>query len=240
MAKTTAIGSICAMTTRPPGSLALTHVAGIHETQSDASGERRRDARVRELDLDELQLPWSALTAPSAPAARSPPGCRTAGARDHLLVDEHAVALEVEPRVLERRHVAGELALRLRELRLEGAGVDLRKQLALAHELALAEERLQKLAVDAAADGDGVERRDGAERGEGDGQVAGASEAMTTGVARGPGAADAPPEVLPPWPLPGRVSAYAPPARTQPTMTTAIHVRWQGASGQTSIPQAAA
>src|SRR3989441_6124967 len=51
---------------------------------------------------------------------------------------------------------------------------------------------------------------------------------MTTGVARGPGAADAPPEVLPPWPLPGRVSAYAPPARTQPTMTTAIHVRVAG------------
>src|SRR5204862_4737520 len=69
-----------------------------------------------------------------------------------------------------------ELALRLRNLRLEGAGVDLREQLALTHELALAEERLQELAVDAAADGDGVERRDGAERGEGDGQIAGASE----------------------------------------------------------------
>src|SRR2546430_16375837 len=54
------------------------------------------------------------------------------------------------------------------------------------------------------------------------------ARAMTTGVARGPGAADAPPEVLPPWPLPGRVSAYAPPARTQPTMTTAIHVRVAG------------
>ena len=48
--------------------------------------------------------------------------------------------------------------------------------------------------------------------------------AVTTGVARGTAAADAPPEVLPGWPLPDRVSAYAPPARTQPPITTTIHV----------------
>src|SRR5205814_8891293 len=96
--------------------------------------------------------------------------------RDHLLVDEHAVALEVELRVLQRGHVAGQLSFRLLQLRLKGAGVDLGEQLALAHELALAEVHFEQLAVRAAAHGDGVERGDGAQRAEGDGEIARAGD----------------------------------------------------------------
>src|SRR4029077_4377146 len=58
----------------------------------------------------------------------------------------------------------------------EGAGVDLREQLALAHELPLAEVHLEQLAVHAAAHGDGVERGDGAQRAEGDGEIARAGD----------------------------------------------------------------
>src|SRR5438477_794499 len=63
--------------------------------------------------------------------------------------------------------------------------------------------------------------------------------AVTTGVARGPGAAEAPPVFRPGGPLPGRVSAYAPPARTQPMITTTTHVRAERRITP-RIPQAAA
>src|SRR5438094_362862 len=66
MAKTTAIGSICAMTTRPPGSLALTMLPGSTR-RNPTRPESGAVMRVYESwTLMSFNWPWSALTAPSA------------------------------------------------------------------------------------------------------------------------------------------------------------------------------
>src|SRR5579885_2436318 len=70
--------------------------------------------------------------------------------------------------------VAGELPFGLRELDLERPRVDLGQEIALVDVLPLRERHLHQLAVDAAAHGDGVERRDAAEAAEVDGKVAAA------------------------------------------------------------------
>ena len=108
-------------------------------------------------------LPWSACTAASY--WRTSDSCvSTCWLRDRILLEQRAIALDVDPRVLEQRLVARALAVRERQLHLERAGVDLRQEVARLHHLALLEHHLHQLAVDAAPDDDGVDGRHGAER----------------------------------------------------------------------------
>jgi len=79
-------------------------------------------------------------------------------------LEEGAVALEVELRVLEQRLVLRHLALGLRKLHLEWARVDLGEQGASLDDLPFLESDPHELAVDARLDDDDVARRDGAER----------------------------------------------------------------------------
>ena len=58
--------------------------------------------------------------------------------RNRILREQRTVALEVELRVLEQRLILGHLALRLRQLDLERAGIDLGKELARLDDLAFA------------------------------------------------------------------------------------------------------
>lgn len=80
-----------------------------------------------------------------------------------LLRHQRAVALEIEPRVLQQRTVARQLSLRLLELYLEGPRVDFGQQVAGLDHLPFAEVHPQQLAVDARAHGDRVQRRDRAQ-----------------------------------------------------------------------------
>src|SRR5262249_11251524 len=84
------------------------------------------------------------------------------------------VPLEIELGVREVRLLARELSFGLRQLRLEGAGIDLGQEGAGANHLALGEVRLHQLTVDAALDRDGIQRSNRAERRQINVQVAGA------------------------------------------------------------------
>src|SRR4051812_25074202 len=59
--------------------------------------------------------------------------------------------------------VLRELSLCLRELHLKGTSVNLREQVPLVNHLAFGERDVDELSIDAAADGDGIERRHGPE-----------------------------------------------------------------------------
>ena len=102
----------------------LDDVARIDQPQADATGDRRRDPAVRELQLDRVDLPHVhldgrfGLVDDHLLRVELLPG-------DHFQLSQPLIALEIEARVREIGLIARELPFRLRELRLEGAGIDL-------------------------------------------------------------------------------------------------------------------
>ena len=66
-------------------------------------------------------------------------------ARDGILLEQHAVALEVGLRVFQQRLVARHLAFGLRQLHLVGTRVDFGEQFALFDHLAFAEQHLRSV-----------------------------------------------------------------------------------------------
>jgi hypothetical protein len=85
---------------------------------------------------------------------------------NRILLDQHAVAREIELRVLQQGLVARQLSLGLLELHLERARIDLGQEIAGADKLPFLESQTHQLPVDAALDRDGVDRSDRAETGE--------------------------------------------------------------------------
>ena len=85
-----------------------------------------------------------------------------------ILFDEFGVALEVEFSIVEMRLVVTEGSLRLVELRLIGARIDLREQIAFLDELAFLEVDADQLSRDLAANHRRVQRCDRAQAGQHD------------------------------------------------------------------------
>jgi len=81
-------------------------------------------------------------------------------ARYHSLFEQQLIALVVDLDVFELRLVFRELAFGLFELYLERTRIDLDERVTLVDVLAFGEVDFDDLAVYAAPDGDGVERRD--------------------------------------------------------------------------------
>ena len=129
----------------------------------DAAADRRGDAGVGELQLRAVDLALVDLHRAFVLAHERRLRVDLL-LRDRVLLEQRAVALEVELRVLEQRVVARQLSLGLRELHLERARIDLGEQLAFLDDLALLEQHPHELPVDAAAHRDGPQRRDRAER----------------------------------------------------------------------------
>ena len=148
-------------------------VAGIHLAQPGPPGDRRRDAAVRELDLDALEQAAIVLHRALVLADERALGIELL-LGNGIGLRQRLVAREIEARVVQQGLIASELALVLRQLRLEGLAVDLGQQIALADQLALAKLHAQQLAVDTGVHGDGVQRRDGAEARDVDADVTGA------------------------------------------------------------------
>jgi hypothetical protein len=83
--------------------------------------------------------------------------------RHGVLLDQHAVAVDVDLRVFEQRPVTRHLSLGLRQLHLERPGIDLGDQIARPDDVALAEPDRHELSIDAAPHRHGRERRDRAD-----------------------------------------------------------------------------
>ena len=143
----------------------------IDETQSYAAADGSGDARVDELQFCVIDGGLVRLD-----RALELADLRLLGIHlllgDYTLVKEKCVALEVDLYVVELRLVFGELAFSLLEHHLVGAGIDFNERVACVNELALSKVHFNDLAVDAAANGYGVESRNGTEANEIDGKVA--------------------------------------------------------------------
>ena len=81
-------------------------------------------------------------------------------ARDLFLSVECLIACQVEAGGLERRLIAGQLPLGLRQLHFVGPGVDFGEQVSLVDDLPLGERHAHQFSLHPATDRDGVERHD--------------------------------------------------------------------------------
>ena len=85
---------------------------------------------------------------------------------DGVLRDQRFVALQVDPRVLEGRLILEQLRLRLLELHLKGARIDLDERRAPPHHLAFPVCDGHELAIHSCPDLHGVDRRDRTQSGD--------------------------------------------------------------------------
>ena len=138
-------------------------VARVHLAQADAAGDRGDHARIRELQLRVVDVALVGLHRGLVLAHERLLRVDLL-LRNRILREQRAIALDVDARVFEQRLVARQLSAGERELHLEGTRIDLGEEIALLHHLALLEGDLHQLAVDAAPDDDGVQRRHRAER----------------------------------------------------------------------------
>ena len=91
---------------------------------------------------------------------------------DHALVVESRVTLDIDLHVVELRLIFCKLTFSLFEHDLVGARIDFDERVAFVDELALGKVYFDDLAIDAAADGHGIEGCDGAEADEIDRKIA--------------------------------------------------------------------
>jgi hypothetical protein len=146
-------------------------VARVHLAQPHAPGNRRRDARIGELQARAVHLAAIRLDHALVLAHQRflrihlLPG-------DGVLREQGAIAREVELGVLEERRVLQKLTLGLGELHLERARVYFGQQVAVLHQLAFLEAKAHQLAIHAAFHRDDVAWRDVAKTFHIDGDVA--------------------------------------------------------------------
>ena len=133
-------------------------IARIHEAQPDGARNRSGDFGVGQLKPRVIDVRFVSLNV----AFKLGNG----GAlriqlllRNGVLREELGVALQVELRVGKGGSVASESALGLLQLYFEGSRIDFRQKLALFYRFAFFERDAHQLTIDAAADGNGVERR---------------------------------------------------------------------------------
>jgi hypothetical protein len=146
-------------------------VAGIHEAETDAAADRRSDSRIGELELGVVNLALIRLNGAINLANQCALSVELL-LGDDALFEEKLVPLKIDLRVFALGLVFSELPHRLLELDLEGTRIDLREKIPLVNELAFLEGNADQLAVNAAADSNGVKGSDSAEAIEVNGQVA--------------------------------------------------------------------
>ena len=140
----------------------MNDVAGIDRSQANASRQRRGDSRV-----DDLELGGVDLRLVRGDRAFELNDERLLGVvllpGDGILRRQKPIAREILTGVVEQRAIAVDLSLGLKQLRLEGALVDLGQQAAFLDQLPIFEQDPHELPVDTAFHGHGDQRRDGPE-----------------------------------------------------------------------------
>src|SRR5262249_30719577 len=140
----------------------MNDVSRIHETQTNASGNGRRDLGVGEIDLDGSDLALIVFYGAFELMDRS-------DLRIELLFGNRVLAVgglitsEVEVRVFEECLVALVHTFNLYELGLERSRIDHRQHIALFDHLAFAIVDAHQLTINAALDGHRVKRGNGAQ-----------------------------------------------------------------------------
>src|SRR5260370_4003000 len=146
-------------------------VSDIDEAETDAAADRRGDARISKLEFGVVNLALIGSNGPVKLADQR--GLRIELLlRDDALFEEKHVPLKIYLCVFALGLVFGEFPQRLPKLDLEGTRIDLREKISFVSELAFLEGDADELAVDAAANRDGVEGGYCAKAIEIDGQVA--------------------------------------------------------------------
>ena len=126
-------------------------VAGVDLTQADAAGCGRGDARVAQLQFGVVDHAAIVLDGALILPDESLLGVELL-LGDGILGPEIAVARQVEAGVVQLGRVARQLAVGLRQLRLERRRVDFRQQLSRLHRLSFGEMHPEQQAIDARAD----------------------------------------------------------------------------------------
>ena len=141
----------------PRGVARVHDVALVHEADAGAAIQRRGDGGVGELHAGVIDGGRVVFH-----LGRELRGLRLLVIEllrgDHLLLRQILVALQVALGVFILHLILALLRERLVERGLEGRGIDLHEQIALLHLLAFLEADLFHLAIDAGADGHGIER----------------------------------------------------------------------------------
>src|ERR1043165_5091196 len=141
----------------------MNDVARIDETQTNASGNRRRDAGIADVDFRSVDL--SLIDLHDAFVLMDRGDLRVELLfRNRVFTVGQLITIEIDVRVFEQRLVTQWLSLCLFELRLKRTRIDLREQVALLDHLTLAVVDADQLTVDATLDRDGVHRRNRTER----------------------------------------------------------------------------
>ena len=138
------------------GIAGLDDVAGVDLAQANAPADRRRDARIAELQLRIVDHALVGLDHAFVLAHQRLLGVELL-LGDRVLLEQCAIAFEVDLRVGQLRLVARHLALGLGQLHLEGARIDLGQQFAGLDHLALFEQDAHQLSIDPAAHRHGSE-----------------------------------------------------------------------------------
>src|ERR1041385_9043175 len=130
----------------------MNDVAGIDETQTDASGNRRCDPAIRKVDLCGVDL--SLIDVHDAFVLMDGRDLRVELLlRNRVFTESELIASQIDVRIFEQRLVALILPFSLLELCLEWTRIDLRQQVTLFDHLAFAVVDTDQLAIDTAFDG---------------------------------------------------------------------------------------
>ena len=134
----------------------MNHVALIDEPQSDTAAQRRRNLAINQLQF--LVVNLRLIRANRAFELSNSRFLRVQLLlRNHALFDQLIVAIIVDSRIDELGLVAGQLPFHLLQCNLEGARVDLGKEVAFLYKLALREIDLLERSIDSALHGHSVE-----------------------------------------------------------------------------------
>ena len=138
-------------------------IAHLHRGHAGASGDRRADRAVGQLDLEVLDLGRGRARG-GAPDVDLGPGVVELDLRGRVLGDQLGVALKIALVLLELRLGADQHRLQVADLRLDGAAVEREQQVALLHHGAVVEMHADDLGFEPRLDGDAGDRGHGAEQ----------------------------------------------------------------------------
>ncbi len=137
-------------------------VSDVDESQADTAADRRSDVRVNDLKFRVVDGSLIGLDGAFKLSDLSLLRVDLLLGDDTFL-EEQLVALVVDLHVAKLRLILGKLPFGLLQHNLVGPRIDLHQGIPLSNHLSFGEVDLDDLPIDAAANGDGVERRDRAE-----------------------------------------------------------------------------
>jgi hypothetical protein len=147
-------------------------VALIYLPYTDAAGDRRYDAGIRQIHLSRLDLAFIRFYRSHVLVHEGTLGIELLH-RDGVLLDQPFVALEIQSRVCQQRLIATQIALHGLQCRLIGARIYLGNDIALVNELPLREEDFLQGSADLSAHRHVGQGRDRAECGDADLDITG-------------------------------------------------------------------